>query len=79
MQIGVNNFGAVISDPLRQGSPSALSNAGLRSDFLSPRGFLANNKLIWPSHYPLHHCFACEDLKKSGFGGEHADSNHRLM
>jgi hypothetical protein len=23
--------------------------------------------------------FACEDLRKSGFGGEHADSNHRLM
>jgi hypothetical protein len=23
--------------------------------------------------------FACEDLRKSGFGGEHTDSNHLLM
>ncbi len=25
------------------------------------------------------HLFAYEDLVKSGFGGEHIDSNHRLI
>ena len=27
----------------------------------------------------IGHCFAYEDLVKSGFGGEHTESNHRLM
>ena|ERR1700694_2262242 len=29
--------------------------------------------------WPIGHFFAYEDLVKSGFGGEHTESNHRLM
>src|SRR5260221_12807853 len=36
-------------------------------------------KANWGEQWQSRHYFACEEVRKSGFGGEHADSNHRLM